>query len=104
MGGLGQGRPKIIKRVKTRSPAFRRSEFSELQNLKFSHIFFKFCARRFFFLKEWKFSGFGRKLLQSLRAESGAERKPFLKIFLEKSSSLSVKAAHNLKDARRGVF
>jgi len=56
--------------------------------------FFKFCARRFFFLKGiGKFSGFGRKLLQSLRAESGAEGKPFSKVFSEKNSSLIIKTA-----------
>jgi hypothetical protein len=106
---VGQTNLHILK-TKLFFSAFRRSEFSELQNLKISHIFFKFCARRFFFQKEWQFSGFGRKLLQSLRAEAGRRlnRKLSSKVFLEKSSSLIIKAAPDgklrLRKRQRPLF
>jgi len=88
--GLGQGRPKIQKERNLKILAFRRSEFSELQNRKFSFPFQKKFGRATSKKCRENFSVLELKFLQNFRAESGAKRKLSSKVFLEKSSSFGV--------------
>ena len=66
---------------------------------KFSHIFLILRAPIFSSKRNGKFSVLGRKLLQSLRAESGAGRisKTFFKIFLGKKFELDRKSSSRRK-------
>ncbi len=87
LGWMGRWRPRIQReRNKLSSPAsaFLLSQKSKTENFLF--LFEKNRARAKFKKCRENFSVLGRKLLQSLRAEDGAERKPktFFKSFLGK--------------------
>jgi hypothetical protein len=64
--------------------------FAKIQNRKIFPHFFDFARADFFFKMKGKLFGCGSEISSKFQGGSGAERKLFSKVFLEKSSSFGV--------------